>query len=54
MLAELLAANRRLIEDLLLRVRRMESSGPNASAALAGDVQSTGHASWKASTKPPT
>jgi glycosyltransferase involved in cell wall biosynthesis len=47
MLAELLAANRRLLEDLLMRVRRMESGGSNASAMLAGDVQSTGHAAWR-------
>jgi glycosyltransferase involved in cell wall biosynthesis len=50
MLAELLAANRRLLEDLLVRMRRLESAGPSNEQALAHDgISSTGHAAWRTS-----
>jgi hypothetical protein len=48
MLAELLAANRRLLEDLLVRMRRLESQSAGAEETLRHDgVRSTRHASWK-------
>jgi glycosyltransferase involved in cell wall biosynthesis len=47
MLAELLAANRRLLEDLLVRMRRLESSQPQTGEKLPIDgVRSTGHPTW--------
>jgi glycosyltransferase involved in cell wall biosynthesis len=47
MLAELLAANRRLLEDLLVRLRRMESGNPTDAQTLLHDgISSTGHAPW--------
>jgi len=51
-LAELLAANRRLLEDLLVRVRRIESRpgevGARDERRLEG-IHSTGHAPWRPS-----
>ncbi len=49
MLAELLAANRRLIEDVLLRVRRLEarSASGGAPEGIAG-LHSTGAPPWRA------
>jgi glycosyltransferase involved in cell wall biosynthesis len=48
MLAELLAANRRLLEDLLVRLRRLESNGPaDAQGLLHDGIRSTSHAPWK-------
>jgi glycosyltransferase involved in cell wall biosynthesis len=48
MLAELLAANRRLLEDLLVRLRRMESGSPTDAQTLGHDgISSTGHAPWR-------
>jgi glycosyltransferase involved in cell wall biosynthesis len=44
MLAELLAANRRLLEELLVRVRRLDSQG--GSGADIEGVRSTGAAPW--------
>lgn len=53
MLAELLAANRRLLEDLLVRMRRLESGGPTNEQALGHDgISSTGHAAWRAAAAP--
>ncbi len=50
MLAELLAANRRLLEDLLVRLRRLESREPLAREQLLIEgIRSTSHAPWKAS-----
>jgi glycosyltransferase involved in cell wall biosynthesis len=48
MLAELLAANRRLMEEVLLRVRRMDSTlgAPRAGAGIEG-VESTGAPPWR-------
>jgi hypothetical protein len=50
-LAELLAANRRLLEDLLVRVRRIESrpgeTSPGNGRRLEG-ITSTGHPPWRA------
>jgi glycosyltransferase involved in cell wall biosynthesis len=48
MLAELLAANRRLMEEVLLRVRRMDSTlgAPRAGAGVEG-VESTGAPPWR-------
>jgi glycosyltransferase involved in cell wall biosynthesis len=48
MLAELLAANRRLLEDLLVRMRNMESRVGDASSRQLHAVHTTGHASWTA------
>ena len=47
MLAELLAANRRLLEDLLVRVRNIESRTGDAAGRQIHDVWTTGHASWR-------
>jgi len=48
MLAELLAANRRLLEDLLVRMRRLEGSGAaDAQGLLHDGIRRTAHASWK-------
>jgi hypothetical protein len=47
MLAELLAANRRLLEDLLVRVRSIESRTGDAPSRQVHDVWTTGHAAWK-------
>jgi len=47
MLAELTAANRRLLEDLLVRVRGLETRDDNGPARQLHDVWSTGHPSWK-------
>jgi len=47
MLAELLAANRRLLEDLLVRVRSIESRTGDAASRQVHDVWTTGHAAWK-------
>jgi glycosyltransferase involved in cell wall biosynthesis len=48
MLAELLAANRRLLEDLLVRLRRLESREPlGAQQLLVEGIRSTSHAPWK-------
>ena len=49
MLAELLAANRRLLEDLLVRVRSIESRVGEPESRRLFDVQSTGSATWKPS-----
>jgi glycosyltransferase involved in cell wall biosynthesis len=46
MLAELLAANRRLLEDVLLRVRNIESGAEHARQLH--NVWTTGHAAWRA------
>jgi glycosyltransferase involved in cell wall biosynthesis len=49
-LAELLAANRRLLEDLLVRVRRIESrpgEGDALEARRLDGIHSTGHAPWR-------
>jgi len=46
MLAELLAANRRLLEDLLVRVRGLETRDNAGPTRQLYDVWSTGHASW--------
>jgi glycosyltransferase involved in cell wall biosynthesis len=48
MLAELLAANRRLIEDVLMRVRRLEVQEGLASQTPIEGVTSTGSAPWNA------
>ena len=48
MLAELLAANRRLLEDLLVRVRSIETRTGEPSERQLHNVWSTGHAAWKA------
>ena len=45
-LGDLLAANRRLLEDLRARIRRVETAS-SGSASLPG-VESTGHAPWNA------
>lgn len=48
MLAELLAANRRLLEDLLVRMRRLESRDANATSDLSQDgIRTTRHPAWK-------
>ena len=47
MLAELLAANRRLLEDLLVRVRSIESRTGSAESRQLHDVRTTGSATWK-------
>jgi glycosyltransferase involved in cell wall biosynthesis len=48
MLAELLAANRRLLEDLLVRLRRMESREVlEPEQLLTEGIRSTSHAPWK-------
>lgn len=48
MLAELLAANRRLLEDLLVRMRRLESRQTLSSEQLLTEgIRTTGHAPWK-------
>jgi glycosyltransferase involved in cell wall biosynthesis len=47
MLAELLAANRRLLEDLLVRVRSIESRTGDAAGRQLHDVWTTGSPSWK-------
>jgi glycosyltransferase involved in cell wall biosynthesis len=47
MLAELLAANRRLLEDLLVRVRSIESRTGEPETRQLFQVTTTGHASWK-------
>jgi glycosyltransferase involved in cell wall biosynthesis len=49
MLAELLAANRRLLEDLLVRVRNIESRTGEPESRHLYDVRSTGSATWKPS-----
>ncbi len=50
MLAELLAANRRLLEDVLVRVRRLESPAHQLAAGASHEgIISTGHAPWGAS-----
>ena len=54
MLAELLAANRRLLEDLLVRLRRLESRDAAAPASLLEGVRTTQHPAWKASLEGPT
>ena len=46
MLAELLAANRRLLEDLLVRVRSIESRTGEAAERQLHHVWTTGHAPW--------
>ena len=46
MLAELLAANRRLLEDLLVRVRSIESRTGEPETRQLHNVWSTGHPSW--------
>ncbi len=46
MLAELLAANRRLLEDLLVRVRSIESRTGEPESRHLHNVWSTGHAAW--------
>jgi glycosyltransferase involved in cell wall biosynthesis len=48
MLAELLAANRRLIEDVLMRVRRLEVQEGRANQTPIEGVTSTGAAPWNA------
>ena len=45
-LAELLAANRRLLEDLLVRMRNLESRESNADERAHYGIRSTGHAAW--------
>jgi glycosyltransferase involved in cell wall biosynthesis len=48
MLAELLAANRRLLEDLLVRMRRLESRDGAGTNDLAHDgIRTTQHPAWK-------
>jgi len=46
MLAELLAANRRLLEDLLVRMRSLESRTGDAAGRQIHNVWTTGHAAW--------
>lgn len=46
MLAELLAANRRLLEDLLVRMRSLESRTGDVQGRQLHDVWTTGHAAW--------
>jgi glycosyltransferase involved in cell wall biosynthesis len=46
MLAELLAANRRLLEDVLMRVRRIESQREPGDTAPIEGVMSTGNPPW--------
>lgn len=48
MLAELLAANRRLLEDLLVRVRNIESRTGEPETRQLFHVTSTGASAWKA------
>jgi glycosyltransferase involved in cell wall biosynthesis len=51
MLAELLAANRRLLEDMLIRLRRLESERQDAAQLLLRDgIRQTGHAAWTSAT----
>ncbi len=50
MLAELLAANRRLLEDLLVRVRSIESRSGEPEKRHLHNVWSTGHPAWTPST----
>jgi hypothetical protein len=50
MLAELLAANRRLLEDVLLRVRNLESSAEHPKQLH--NVWTTGHQAWRAGDRP--
>ena len=45
MLAELLAANRRMLEDVLVRVRNLESGGERP--AQLHNVWTTGHQAWR-------
>jgi glycosyltransferase involved in cell wall biosynthesis len=47
MLAELLAANRRLLEDLLMRVRNIESRSGEHESRQIHKVWSTGNPAWK-------
>jgi glycosyltransferase involved in cell wall biosynthesis len=47
MLAELMAANRRLLEDLLVRVRSLETSPEGQPTRQVNNVWSTGHAAWQ-------
>lgn len=48
MLAELLAANRRLLEDLLVRMRRLESRpAAEANGPSRAGIHSTGHPPWR-------
>jgi hypothetical protein len=48
MLAELLAANRRLLEDLLVRMRRIESREGAGTSDLHHDgIRTTRHPAWK-------
>ena len=47
MLAELLAANRRLLEELLMRVRNVERRIGDAEGRQLHHVQSTGASAWK-------
>ena len=47
MLAELLAANRRLLEDLLVRMRRLESRPPGTEDLTRDGIRTTEHAPWK-------
>ncbi len=48
MLAELLAANRRLLEDLLVRMRSLESRTGDAAGRQIHNVWTTGNPAWKA------
>ena len=54
MLAELLAANRRLLEDLLVRVRSIESRTGDEAHRQIHNVWTTGHAAWKPDAALPT
>jgi glycosyltransferase involved in cell wall biosynthesis len=54
MLAELLAANRRLLEDLLMRMRRLESRGTTVMDRERDGIRTTHHAAWKASAGSPS
>lgn len=48
MLAELLAGNRRLLEETLMRVRRLESdAGSELRPSALGGLRSTGVPSWR-------
>ena len=52
MLAELLAANRRLLEDLLVRVRNIESRPGGEQSHQIHNVWSTGARAWTKATAP--
>lgn len=53
MLAELLASNRRLLEEVLVRVRRLDSEGGAPTDTRTEGLRSTGAAAWTPDGAPP-